>query len=594
MDMTALALDKNRITVTVLMVLCLAGFFTYQNMPRSEDPGFIVRTALIQTVFPGASPERVEQLVTDKLEKVIQQMPELKAVRSTSKTGLSIIYVDIKDQYKQMRPVWDKLRRKVADAKPDMPAEVVGPFVNDEFGDVFDTVYMLTGDGLDFRELKQIAKEVRSELLLQADIAKVDIIGAQEQRIYLEYDNAKLAQFGLSPDQLQAILAATNIVLPGGSLTLPYEKVVMDPSGNFTSIEDIRRTVINLPNRKDVVHLEDVVNVKQGYIDPKQHAFHATGEPGLALAISLRKGGSIINLGQQARDVIEHANTIYPVGVEFEELLYLADVVENKVNNFAVNLLESIGVVMTVVMVFLGLRTGLIVSSLIPVTMVITIFTMSLLNETLNQMTLASLIIALGMLVDNAIVMSETIMIQMQQGKPARQAAIDSAAELRVPLLVSSLTTSAAFLPIFLAKSSTGEYTSALFVVVTITLLISWLVSLTMIPMLCVQFMKVEPVKGNPDDEFNGKGQQFYKAFLLTLVRRPLISLGVIIGIFVLALQGFAYIPNIFFPANDRPVFTVELNLPQGSPIEATEKVVAELESYISKQLMVNDKRQQG
>lgn len=594
MDITKLALEKSRITFTVLTVLMFAGIMTYLNMPRSEDPGFIVRTALVETVFPGASPGRVEQLVTDKLEKVIQQIPELKDVRSTSKTGLSVIYVDILGEYKKMRPIWDKLRRKINSVKPELPAEVQGPFVNDEFGDVFGTVYTLTGDGIDYRDLKQIAKEVRSELLLQDEVGKVNILGSQDQRIYLDYDNARLAQYGLSPVTLRSILEQTNIVLPGGSVTLPYEKIVMDPSGNFNSVEDIRRTVINIPGNKDVVHLEDLVDIKHGYIDPPEAVFHASGEKGLALAVSLRKGGNIIALGEQVKAVFSRAETVYPVGVEFKPLLFQSKVVADKVNNFALNLVESIGVVMLVVMIFLGLRTGLIVSSLIPVTMVITIFAMSLFNEDLNQMTLASLIIALGMLVDNAIVMSETIMNRMQQGLEPKQAAIDSAAELKIPLLTSSLTTSAAFLPIFLAKSATGEYTSPLFVVVTITLLVSWMVSLTMIPMLCVLFMKVKTVQKNEEEEFNSKGQRFYRSVLLSVVRFPVISLAAVVAIFMVSLQGFNYIPSIFFPDNDRPVFTVELNLPEGSPIQYTEQVVTELEEFLHKNLRAQTSKPNG
>ena len=592
MDITRFALDKTRVTAILLLVILMAGVDAYNKLPRSEDPGFIIRVAQVRTFFPGAGPERVELLVTDKLEKSIQEIPELDFVASTSKIGTSIITVNIKDQYTDMRPIWDNLRRKVEAARGDLPEGISGPFVNDEFGDVFGIIIGIIGDGFKYAELKEIADEIRDELLLIPDAAKVNIIGAQDERIYVEYENAKLAEVGLSPVQLQNALQKRNIIMPGGDLTSEYEKIVLEPTGNFTSIDDLRRTVINIPNSSQVVRLEDLVTISRGYVDPPDSLMHTNGEPSLGLAVSMREGGNIITLGDAVNKVIERAGAIYPVGVDFEFIQFQPQAVEKKIADFANNLLQAVLIVTLVMLLTLGLRTGLIVASLIPSAIVASFLVMRFFDIGLDQMSLAALIIALGMLVDNAIVMSESIMVRMQRGEPARQAAIASAAELRLPLLTSSLTTAAAFLPIFLAESDTGEYTAPLFKVVTITLLCSWVMALTLIPLLCVFFLNIKRTAGTA--KFNKRFYRFYRAVLLATVRRPLITLVMVGVIFAIALQGLGRVPSLFFPQNDRPTFTIDLELPEGTPIARTEKVVQQVEGFMRDNLMVGVQRDHG
>ncbi len=587
MDITRLAIEKNRVFTAALFVVLLFGVAAYKDMPRSEDPGFIIRTALVQTVFPGASPERVELLVTDKLEKIIQEIPELDFVSSSSKVGVSIIYVNIDERYTAMRPIWDKLRRKIDRARGELPEGVIGPTVNDEFGDVFGSIIAITGDGFDYRSLRDIADEVRNELLFIPEAAKVDIVGAQDERVFVEYDNARLANIGLSPIQLLQALQARNIVLPGGDFSSQFEKIVLEPSGSFRSVEEIGEMVLNIPSSSDIVRLRDIATVSRGYIDPPSTRMRHNGEPALGLAVSLREGGNILELGAAIREVIARAQAVYPVGVEFDVVQFQSDAVFKKVHDFAGNLIQAVVIVALVMLAFLGLRTGLVVASLIPSTMIAAILLMSVFDIGIDQMSLASLIIALGMLVDNAIVMSESTMVQMSQGKPAKQAAIDSAAELRVPLLVSSLTTAAAFLPIYLAESSTGEYTAPLFKVVTITLLCSWVMALTLIPVLSVTFFKVE--KRDASSRFDTPFYARYRNVLLMLVRHPWTGLAGVAGVFALAMIGFSKVPNIFFPPNDRPSFTIEVELPTGTPIDRTDQVIAEIEAFMRENLMEDD-----
>ncbi|WP_395375676.1 efflux RND transporter permease subunit [Marinicella sp. W31] len=592
MDITRFAIEKNRVFGTIFVILILSGVGAYFSLPKNEDPGFIVRTAFVQTIFPGANPERVEMLVSDKLEKEIQQMPEVKNVRSESLVGRSYVYVDIKDEYTNLRPIWDKLRRKVEDAKGDLPQGVQGPFVNDEFGDIYGTLIAITGDGFNYRQLKQVADEVRNEMLLLKNVAKVEIVGAQEERVFLEYNNARLSELGISPNQLQGILQQKNIVRSGGNFSTNYEKIILEPTGNFNSIEEISNTIINLPNSSNVVKLSDIVNVRRGFVDPQQMIMRNTGVESLALGISLKEGGNIIDLGAEVKVLLAQIENAYPIGIDFDLLYFMADVVDKKISDFLANVWQAIVIVMIVMLLFLGFRTGFIVASLIPSAMIITLYVMQNFSIGIDQMSLASLIIALGMLVDNAIVMSESIMVRSEQGEPIKSAAMNSAKELRIPLLVSSLTTSAAFLPIFLAESQVGEYTAPLFKVVTITLLVSWLLALTLIPLLCVLFMKVKKV--NQQKELNSGFYGLYRKLLFNLVKRPILSLIGVIGIFYIAIQGFALVENIFFPGNDTPIATIEIETPEGSPIARTIEITNEVEQYIQDNLMAEKNNGRG
>ncbi|NKB71869.1 MAG: MMPL family transporter [Candidatus Latescibacteria bacterium] len=592
MNITGAAIDKNRVTAVALLVVILAGYSAYQEMPRDEDPGFIIRVAQVMTFFPGASPERVELLVSDKLEKAIMEIPQLDFVSSTSRTGVSLVFANIQESEQEMRPIWDDLRRKIERAGRDLPEGIIGPFVNDEFGDVFGTILTITGEGFTYAELKKVADQVRNELLKIPEAAKVEIHGAQEERVFIEYNHARLAELGLSAVQLGAILESRNIVLPGGDINTGFERIALEPSGNFDTVEDIRRTIINVPGTRELVYLEDIARVERGYVDPPQQKIRSSGERSLALGISLREGGNLITLGREVQTIKQRLEAIYPIGLEFDIIAFQPAIVEKKVDDFISNLLQAVAIVIVVMLLTLGLRTGLVVSSLIPMAIVMSLLVMSFFSIGLDQMSLSALIIALGLLVDNAIVMSESIMVGMAAGRKGVEAALESARELRIPLLTSSLTTAAAFLPIYLAESATGEYTAPLFKVVTITLLCSWILALTMIPMLCVAFIKIKIRSGG--SEFDGRLHRLYRSLLLPGLKRPLLSLGAAVVFFLLVMQGFRFIPNIFFPPKDQATFTVELELPIGAPIERTEAVVDQVEALVAEHMQTTSQRTRG
>ena len=580
MNLTAAAIDRNRITLTIVALVVLAGGFAIQSLPKAQDPGFTVRTAVITTRFPGASPERVELLVTDKIEKKIQEMPEIDSIVSESRTGISVIYAQFKDNYKVMRPIFDDLRRKVNAVTSDLPQGVQTPNVNDEFGDVFGSVYTLSGDGFSYAELKTVVDELRDELLKEPDIAKVSIHGEQQEVIFVEYNNARLAELGLSPQQLSASLASVNILSSGGDIISGRERIALEPTGNFESIEDLQRTVILLPGGA-LVYLEDIVNIYRGYKDPPRSVSRVNGEPTLAFAISMRVGGDILKLGDRLDALMPELLAQYPWGIKIDKVWFQANLVDDVVKAFSSSLLQAIAIVILIMIAFLGVRTGLVVGSLIPTTIVASFYAMQLFDITINRISLTALIIALGLLVDNAIVVVESILVKRENGQDAVTAAIESGKELKNPLLISSLTTAAAFMPIAMAKSDVGEYTSDIFYVVTIALLSSWLLAMTFVPMLTTVALKVTVKNRGNGEVFAGRGYELYRKLLTLSLRCQYRFLSVVVLLFFVAVAGMGLVRQEFIAPSEDPVFSAKLELPLGTSIETSQKIIAEVDTFI-------------
>ena len=368
----------------------------------------------------------------------------------------------------------------------------------------------------------------------------------------------------------------------GGSVRIDEERIFLEPTGNFESISEIENSIITLPGQSEPVYLKDLVTIQRAYADPPESQMFTSGEPSLGLAISKREDGNIITLGESVKQVVRRLQSVYPIGIEFEIVAFEPGVVQRTISDFTGNLVQSIVVVMLSMILFLGLRTGIVVATLIPSTILATFLVMGYFDIGLNQISLAALIISLGLLVDNAIVMSESCLVLMAQGKKPIDAAINSAKELKVPLLTSSLTTAAAFLPIYLAESATGEYTAALFQVVSIALLCSWLMALTLIPLLCAMFLRVEEKEGNP---YASRFYRIYRKILILFLRRPVFSVLFVVGFFFFSLQGFQYVPKSFFPSSDDPMFTVKMKLSSGTSIEETANTVRRLEKFMKEEL---------
>ncbi|MBO3117817.1 efflux RND transporter permease subunit [Winogradskyella sp. DF17] len=598
MNLAEFSINRNRITFTVLATIILMGLVMYQSLSRDSMPPYTVRVANIVSPFPGSSPERVEQLVTDKVEKVTQELPELKEVTSTSRSGLSVVTVELKDEVKpeDLQPVWDRLRRKL-DKIQGLPEGVKPDLDDDGIGEVFGIAIGLISDGFSYAEAKDYVDDIKDDLIKLELAAKVELGGVQDERVFVEFDNSRLKEYGLSSSKLQNIIASTNILSSGGQVNLGDERIILEPTGNFNSVKEIERMLVPVGDGSQLVYLGDITNVVKGYIDPPSQVVTVNGQKAISLHVSLKEGANIIQLGADINTVLNEWKERLPVGLELKRLSSLDTYIDNKINDFIVNLIQSIVIVLVVMLIFLGIRTGGIIASLIPMVTIMTLMLMGVIDMGLNQVTLAALIMALGMMVDNAIVVAETIMVKMENGIEAKKAAVDACGELFTPLLISTLTTSAAFLAFYLAESTMGDIVGPIFVVISLALLSSWILALTVITLLCFLFLKITPkAEKTPSfiDRVIDKLKGYYKdLILMALAYKRLVLIG-ILGCFMLSIYGFGYIPFIFFPDSDRNMVTVDINLPQGTRIEATEDLISDIENFITNELLVTETRPNG
>ncbi|MGH1383451.1 efflux RND transporter permease subunit [Kordia sp.] len=599
MNLAKFSIEKNRITIMVLLTIILMGVVMYSGLSRDSMPPFTIRVASVVSVFPGASPERVEQLVSDKIEKLAQELPELKEVTSTSRTGLSVVAITLKDEVPEetLQAVWDRLRRKI-NAVQGLPEGVKPDLQDDGIGDVYGIVVGITSDGYSYAEMKEYADDIKDDLIKLPDAAKVVLGGIQEERVFVEFDNARLKEYGLSASKLQQTIASTNILSSGGQINTGEERVILEPTGNFNSVAEIREMLIPVGlNGAQLVKLGDITTIKKGYIDPPTQKVRLNGKDAVSIHVNLKENSNVIQLGEEVDKVLDQWKAKLPVGLELTRVSSLDTYIDNKVQNFITNLMQSIGIVLVVMLIFLGLRTGFIIASLIPIVTIMTLMIMGVISMGLNQVTLAALIMALGMLVDNAIVVAETIMVKMEQGIDRKNAAVQAFSELWMPLLISTLTTSAAFLAFYMSPTSMGDIVGPIFVVITIALLSSWIIALTVVTMFCYLFLKIAP-KGEKKpsfiDSIISKLKGYYKNLILSALTN---KYKVIVGIFLvffLSLYGFTKISFLFFPDSDRNMITVDINLPSGTKIEATTDLVKELEQYMIDSLQTNDTRTIG
>jgi len=620
MNITKLAIDNSRVTWMLVAMVVVMGLGGYASLSRNAMPPFTIRVASIVTTFPGAAPERVEELVTERMERIAQELPEMNHVTSQSRTGLSVVSVELDASVSkaEMQPVWDKLRRKIDEIRPTLPEGISSVTLKDDgLGVVYGIQLGLSGEGYSFAELEDAAEEMRDDLVKLDDASEVEIMGQRQEQIYVEFDNARLARYGLSASTLQARIGATNIVFPGGDVTLGDERIVLEPTGNFESVDDLSNLIIALGNGQ-TAKLSEIATVTAGYQTPAQHIVRVGGERGLVLGVAVKEGANLIQLGEEVDDRVASYNQTLPVGMEIQRIASQDGYVQTSVNSFVSNVLQSVGIVLAVMFLFLGWRTGLVVASLIPLAIVATLMLMNLFDVGLNQVTLAALIMALGLLVDNAIVVSESIVVYMEEGESPKEAAIHSASELIIPLLISSLTTSAAFLAFFLAENVMGEMMGPLFVVISFALLSSWILAMTVVAMLGASLIRVKrkdtpasaktqattaaPVsvagfgvsrkttdgetEGDEGDVFARFRETYGRAIYWSL-KRPWLIVGLIVAAFFGSLTLFGLLPNIFFPDSDRNMVTMDVNLPLGTKIEATNEAVAQLEQFLRDSLVL-------
>ena len=599
MNLAQFSIDKNRITFMVLTTIIIMGIVMYAGLSRDSMPPFTVRVATVVAVFPGASPERVEQLVSNKIEKLAQELPELKEVSSSSRTGLSVVTVSLKDETppEKLQAVWDRLRRKI-NVLGGLPQGVTPNLNDDGIGDVYGIVVGLTSDGYSYAQMKDYADAIKDELIALPDAAKVVLGGIQEERVFVEFDNTRLKEYNLSALKLQQIISTTNILSSGGKVNLGDERIILEPTGNFNSVEDIREMLVPVgANGTQLVKLGDITTITKSYINPPTQIVKVNGKSAMSLHVNLKKGANVISLGEQVDGVVNQWKTKLPVGLELTRVSSMDTYIDNKVKSFISNLMQSIGIVLVVMLIFLGFRTGIVIASLIPIVVIMTLMIMGLIGMGLNQVTLAALIMALGMLVDNAIVVAETIMVKLDQGVEKKKAAMDAFSELWMPLLISTLTTSAAFLAFYMSPTSMGDIVGPIFVVITIALMSSWVIALSIITLFCYLFLKQTPKDEQKesviDQAINSLKVKYKDLILVALANKYKVIIGIFI-IFFTSLYGFTKIPFVFFPDSDRNMITVDVNLPLGTKIERTKEVTDKIEQFMLDSLKTNDNRTLG
>lgn len=598
MNLTKFSIERNRVVLSILIVVMVMGIMFYKSLSRDSMPPYTIRIASIVTSFPGASPQRVEELVTDKIEKVAQELPELKDIKSTSRTGLSVVNVELKMDVtpKELQAVWDRLRRKLSTIQ-GLPDNVHPQLNDDGIGEVFGIAIGITSDGYSYAEMKEYADDLRDELIKLKDAAKVEINGAQEERVFVNFDNARLKTYGLTSSGLKQIISNTNILNSGGEIEVEDEHIILEPTGNFNSITDIQKMLIPIGNSGQLIALGDITDIKKGYISPPKQKVRVNGLNALSLHVSLKKGSNVIQLGKDIDVVLKWWSQKLPVGLEISRLASIDIYIDNKISSFLSNLIQAIIIVLAVMLFFLGVRTGLVIASLIPIVTITTLMVMGMLNIGLNQISLAALIMALGMMVDNAIVVAESIMVKVENGIEIKKAAIDSCSELFTPLLISTLTTSAAFLSFYMAESVMGDIMGPIFEVITIALISSWIISLSITTLFCVFFLKVKKKNEGKisfvDSLINLLKIQYKNLILIALSWKKSVLAGIVM-MFILAIFGFTKLAFVFFPDSDRNMITIDINLPEGTNIDATEKTVLAIEKYIKQELQVNEERSEG
>ncbi len=579
------ALAHQQLVLYFIVALMVSGVIAYGNLGQAEDPDFTIKVIVINTVWPGASAEEVELQVTEKLEKKLQETPWLDHVRSYSRPGQSMIFVFLKDYAppKAVPDVWYQVRKKISDIRHTLPRGAQGPFINDEFGDTFGTIYAFTADGFSYAQMKEYAEAARLELLRIPNIAKVELLGEQAEKVYVEISHKKLATLGIEPLLIFNILDAQNAMTPAGSVETASDRIYLRVSGDFDSVESIRNIGIRANNRQ--FRLGDIARVYRGYADPPSLKMRYQGKDAIGVAISMAKGGDIIDLGKQLAPAIARLRANLPVGLELHAVADQPTVVKRSVREFMRTLGEAVAIVLLVSFISLGFRTGVVVALCIPLTLAVTFLFMKIFGIDLQRISLGALIIALGLLVDDAIIAVEMMVNKMEQGWDRMRAASYAYTSTAFPMLTGTLVTAVGFLPVGFAKSSAGEYTFSIFAVVTLALLISWVVAVIFTPYIGYKILPDHTV--HPDAHEDAVYQKkFYLIFRRTVTwcvrfrKTVLLATGLL---FAAALVGFALVEQQFFPSSNRPELLIDLSLPEGASIRATHAEVLKMEKLLGK-----------
>jgi multidrug efflux pump subunit AcrB len=602
------ALDHAPLTKYLMLVLMLLGVAAYFQLGQDEDPPFTFRAMVVRTYWPGATAQQVAEQVTDKLERTLQEVPYADKIRSYSKPGESQVILELKDYSKstEVPNVWYQVRKKVNDMRYTLPQGVQGPFFNDDFGDVYGVIYALEADGFSNAELKTFADDVRQQLLRVRDVAKVELFGVQDEKLFIEISQRRLAQLGLDMNQVLAQLNQQNAVESAGTVQAPLDILQVRVGGQFKAVDQLRDMPIR-GSSGNLLKLGDIADIKRDYIDPPSVKVRHQGKQVIAVGVSMAKGGDIIGLGKSLKVTFANIEKNLPAGIKISQVQDQPKAVSNSVGEFVRTLIEAVLIVLVVSFVSLGLhkregnqpfwkqyyvdvRPGLVVGITIPLVLAVTFLAMDYFGIGLHKISLGSLIIALGLLVDDAIIAVEMMVRKMEEGYDKVRAATFAYEVTAMPMLTGTLITAAGFLPIGIAKSATGEYTFAIFAVTVIALVLSWIVSVYFVPYLGTVFLKVKPhtnADGSSSSAHEHFDTPFYKAFRRTLnwcIEYRWTTIGGTVLLFALGIVGMGQVQQQFFPDSSRPEVLVDIWFPEGTSLKANEEVTRRVEARFLKE----------
>ncbi|OIQ44389.1 MAG: multidrug transporter AcrB [Gammaproteobacteria bacterium MedPE] len=582
---------KNQILSVIIILLSLAGGWqAYQNMARFEDPEFTIRTAVIFTQYPGGSPEQVAREVTEPLETALQQLQEVKEVRSKSSAGVSEINVDVKYEFSKskddLQVIWTKIRNKVKDAQRSLPSQASTPIVNDDFGDVYGLYYFITGPDYTPAELRQYAKSLQKELLQIKGVAKVALTGEQQEAIFVEISRDTAAVLGVSVSKLYEILGAQNDVVASGNVVIGDQRLIIDPSGGIDSIESIKNLLVSTSSDGKITYLKDIAHVYRGYQTPASKLIRYNKQDAIAIGVSNVAGGNVVVMGDAVNAKLQESLSRRPIGMEVHEYYHQGSIVEASVDNFVMNVLAALAIVIVTIFLFMGIRSAIVIGFILLLTIGATLATMNMINIPMHRISLGALIIALGMMVDNAIVVTEGILVGLKNGAKKLQIAKDIVSQTKWPLLGGTLVGIIAFAPIGLAPGETAEYTGDLFWVVMISLLFSWIFAITLTPLACYWLLPQNEAEGQVDEP--SALTLKYKAFMKVVLNYRWPVIFVAIGLFGASVWGAKYMTQGFFPQSTSPQMVVDYWLPEGTKIEKTAQDMKVLEQFVSEMDGVN------
>jgi multidrug efflux pump subunit AcrB len=581
MDIAKFAIKKNVFTYFLSVLILLGGIYSFENLGRLEDPEFAIKDALVVTHYPGASAKEVEDEVTEKIETAIQELGQLDEIVSMSRPGVSTITVTIKDKYdkNKLPQVWDELRRKVNDVQSSLPPGVSPSVVKDDYGDVFGALLTVYGNDYTYKELKDFVDFLKTELSLAQDVAKITIWGDQQEEIFVEISRARMSQLGVRLDEIYSLLAQQNLVTPSGKVRVGDEYIRIEPTGAIDSVDEIKNLVISGEDQR-MIYLKDIAEIRRGYIDPPNKHLRYNSDKSIAMGISTVSGGNVVVMGDALNKRLKELGPEIPLGISIEPIYFQADSVTTSINNFVVSLIQALVIVIVVLVIFMGFRSAILIGVSLLLTIMASLIVMDFYNIDLQRISLGALIIALGMLVDNAIVVNDGILVKIQQGVDKLEAASSVVKQNMWPLLGATVIAVLAFAAIGMSQDSTGEYTRSLFQVLLISLMISWIIAITVVPLMCVNFLKFDTK--SDADPYSGTLFLYYKSLLTKSIKHRSIVIVIVLGALAASIVGFGWLEDSFFPNSTSKQFYVHYWLPEGTDIRKTSQDSKEIEEYIS------------